>query len=119
LDPDLRFSPEVETACFRIVQEALTNVVRHAQAKLVTVRLSRNGQHLNLYIKDDGVGFDLESLRRHAASATLGLRGMEERARALGGRVRIESAKKKGTQVFAELPITLAVENLLKTWTVG
>jgi len=106
LDPNLRFSAEVETACFRIAQEALTNVARHAQAKLVTVRLSRSDPYLILFIKDDGVGFDIEAMQKHAvASATLGLRGMEERTQAVGGRMSINSTSGKGTQVTVRLPI--------------
>jgi PAS domain S-box-containing protein len=108
LDPDVRFSRELETACFRIAQEALTNVTRHAQAKRVRVRLSRNRDNLVLQIEDDGVGFDIEALQGHTlASATLGLRGMEERAHAVGGRIKINSATRKGTQVFVELPIAM------------
>jgi PAS domain S-box-containing protein len=108
LDSDLRFSAELETACFRIAQEALTNVTRHAHAKHVTVRLSRSRDYLILLIEDDGAGFDIEALRGHAlASATLGLQGMEERAHAVGGRIKIDSATDKGTQVFVELPIAM------------
>jgi PAS domain S-box-containing protein len=108
LDPDVRFSSELETACFRIAQEALTNVARHARAETVTVWLSRNRDYLILGIEDDGEGFDIEALQRHAlAGATLGLRGMEERAYAVGGRVKIDSATNKGTRVFVELPIAM------------
>ena len=108
LDPDLRFAAELETACFRIAQEALTNVARHARAKTVTVRLSRNRNYLILLIEDDGVGFDIDALQRHApANATLGLRGMQERAHAVGGRIKIDSATDKGTQLFVELPIAM------------
>jgi PAS domain S-box-containing protein len=108
LDPDLRFASELETACFRIAQEALTNVARHARAKTVTVRLSRNRDYLILLVEDDGVGFDINALQGHAlANATLGLRGMQERAHAVGGRVKIDSATDKGTQLFVELPIAM------------
>src|SRR6266404_2110334 len=108
LDPDLRFAAELETACFRIAQEALTNVARHARAKTVTVRLSRNRNYLILLIEDDGVGFDIDALQRHApANATLGLRGMQERAHAVGGRIKIDSATDNGTQLFVELPIAM------------
>jgi signal transduction histidine kinase len=108
LDPDLRFAAELETACFRIAQEALTNVARHARAKTVTVRLSRNRDYLILLVEDDGVGFDIDAGQGHApANATLGLRGMQERAHAVGGRVKIDSATNKGTQVFVELPIAM------------
>jgi PAS domain S-box-containing protein len=108
LDPDLRFSSELETACFRIAQEALTNVTRHARAKTVTVRLSRNRDYLILLVEDDGAGFDIEALKGEAlTNATLGLRGMQERAHAVGGRVKIDSETHKGTQVFVELPIAM------------
>jgi len=108
LDPDLRFSSELEIACFRIAQEALTNIARHARAKAVTVRLSRSRDYLILLVEDDGVGFDMEALQGHAqASATLGLRGMQERAHAVGGRVKIDSTTNRGTQVFVELPIAM------------
>lgn len=108
LDPDLRFSPELEIACFRIAQEALTNVARHARAKTVTVRLSRNRDFLILFVEDDGAGFEIEALQGYAqANATLGLRGMQERAHAVGGRVKIDSATARGTQVFVELPIAM------------
>lgn len=105
-DADVRFSYELETACFRIAQEALTNVVRHSHADKVSLRLLRNGTNLILLITDDGVGFDVRALRNPAAAAaTLGLRGMEERAYAVGGRIEIESAKDTGTRVRVQLPI--------------
>ncbi|HSP62768.1 MAG TPA: PAS domain S-box protein, partial [Pyrinomonadaceae bacterium] len=63
LDADERFSSELETACFRIAQEALTNMVRHAHAKVVRVLLSRNSDYLTLLIEDDGVGFDIKALQ--------------------------------------------------------
>jgi PAS domain S-box-containing protein len=118
IDPDLRFSSELETACFRIAQEALTNVARHAQAKLVTVRLSRDGPDLVLLIKDDGVGFDVEALQRHSvADATLGMQGMEERAQAAGGRIRIDSTIGKGTEVMVRLPVAIPNQAETKTQT--
>jgi PAS domain S-box-containing protein len=108
LDPDLRFSSELETACFRIAQEALTNVARHARAKTVSVRLSRSRDYLILLVEDDGVGFDVQALQGHAlANATLGLRGMQERAHAVGGRLKIDSANNEGTQLFVKLPIAM------------
>jgi PAS domain S-box-containing protein len=108
VDPDLRLSSEIEIACFRIAQEALTNVVRHAQAKLVTVRLSQDGTHLHLVIKDDGVGFDLEARRTQSlTSGTLGLDGMEQRAHAVGGLISIDSADGKGTALSVQLPLEM------------
>lgn len=100
LDPNQRFSREVETACFRIAQEALTNIARHAQASQVRLELVRIGHVLLLSIKDDGVGFDLESLRKRAPrAATLGLISMQERAHAAGGTIEINSASSKGTEI--------------------
>src|SRR5215813_5419066 len=96
---DDRFSFELETACFRIVQEAITNVVRHAKASHIAVTLEQIGLDLVLSISDDGVGFDLSVLRNSAA--TLGLRGMEERVHALGGLITIYSAPSRGTKIRA------------------
>lgn len=96
---DDRFSTELETACFRIVQEAVTNVVKHAKANRIVVTLERIGSELVLLIADDGVGFDLSVLRNGAA--TLGLRGMEERVHALGGLITIYSAPSCGTRICA------------------
>ena len=99
---DDRFSTELETACFRIVQEAVTNVVRHAKANRILVTLERTGTDLVLLISDDGVGFDLSVLRKGAA--TLGLRGMEERVHALGGLIAIDSSPSFGTEICARFP---------------
>jgi PAS domain S-box-containing protein len=101
-----RFSRELETACFRIAQEALTNVVRHAKATRVVVRLARNNDVLLLTVKDNGAGFDVERLRKRAPRvATLGLISMQERAHAAGGRVEIESSPASGTEVRFSLPL--------------
>jgi len=103
LSEDDRFPSELETACFRIVQEAVTNVVRHAKASRVSVVIERSGPQLTMWISDDGAGFDMTVLRN--GSATLGLRGMEERAQALGGSLTIESAPHLGTEICARFPI--------------
>lgn len=101
-----RFSRELETACFRIAQEALTNVVRHARAKLVSLRLTRKETVLEMEVKDDGVGFDPAALRRRAPrAATLGLLGMQERAHAAGGEVEIRSAITRGTTIRFTAPL--------------
>src|SRR5215213_6609836 len=105
-DENERFSREFETACFRIAQEALTNVVRHAKATQVLLRLTRSREVLLLTVKDDGAGFDVERLRKRAPRvATLGLISMQERAHAAGGRVEIESAPAGGTEVRFSLPL--------------
>jgi len=103
---DDRFSTELETACFRIVQEAVTNVLRHAKANRIVVTLERSESNLMLLISDDGVGFDLSMLRNGAA--TLGLRGMEERVHALGGLLTIESSPSLGTKICARFQICCA-----------
>jgi signal transduction histidine kinase len=100
---DGRFSPEIETACFRIVQEALTNVARHARISEAKVEIRADGDHLRLQIDDRGAGFDPELA---LAGRSSGLTGMRERARLLGGRLRIESARGNGTQLLADLPLS-------------
>jgi PAS domain S-box-containing protein len=105
-DENERFARELETACFRIAQEALTNVVRHAKATQVLVRLTRNTDVLFLSVKDDGVGFDVERLRKRASrAATLGLVSMQERAHAAGGTIEIDSAPDSGTEIRFSLPL--------------
>jgi PAS domain S-box-containing protein len=105
-DENERFARELETACFRIAQEALTNVVRHAKATQVIVRLTLDTDVLFLIVKDDGVGFDVERLRKRAPRvATLGLVSMQERAHAAGGRIEIESAPASGTEIRFSLPL--------------
>lgn len=102
---DSRLPRELETACFRITQEALNNVARHAHAVNVSVQLERFRERMLLTILDDGVGFDVASLRKNASGASaLGLRGMEERAVAVGGYVEIDSALGRGTRVRATFP---------------
>jgi signal transduction histidine kinase len=96
-----RLPNEVETAVFRVVQESLTNVVLHAQARRVDVLLNLHNQCVVLIVEDDGVGFLPGSL---AAEDHLGLFGMRERIEMLGGSFMIESSPGKGTTVKAEVP---------------
>jgi PAS domain S-box-containing protein len=97
-----RFGPKIETAAYRIVQEALTNVARHAGVDEVTVRLWAEPDNVNVQIEDRGAGFDPE----HAmmAEASSGLVGMRERAVLLGGELVIESVPGEGTRLTARLP---------------
>ena len=105
-DENERFPRELETACFRIAQEALTNVVRHANASHIFVQLAKEGDVLLLTIRDDGVGFDLASLRTRAPHAsTLGLIIMQERAHAAEGVIEINSTPLQGTEVRLSLPL--------------
>jgi len=97
-----RVPPDVATACLRIGQEALTNVVRHARARRVTIQLHVDDGDLELVVADDGIGFDVADAQHRALrGASLGLLGMEERARLTGGRVGITSAPGQGTTVRA------------------
>jgi signal transduction histidine kinase len=98
---DQRFSLEAETAVFRIVQEALTNVARHAKAEEAVVRLWFDDKDLKVQIEDHGQGFDPRSL---VAGVTNGISGMRERASLLGGSFTIESHPGSGTRLTAELP---------------
>jgi signal transduction histidine kinase len=100
---DARAPVEVETACFRIVQEALTNVARHAQARHVEVMVTAQDLAFEVTVRDDGVGFEVERLR-----PGLGLVGMGERAELAGGRLDIESAPGAGTTVRARFPVPRA-----------
>ena len=105
-DENERFSRDLETACFRIAQEALTNVVRHAKATHVVVRLTRDADSLLLTVKDNGVGFDIERLRKRAPRvATLGLISMQERAYAAGGTIELDSVPSSGTEIRFSLPL--------------
>jgi PAS domain S-box-containing protein len=94
---------EVETAAYRIVQEALTNVARHAGVRHAVVRARLDGATLRLEVEDRGTGFDPRAAR--AAGTSSGLSGMQERAVLLGGRFEIISSPGTGTRLIAELPV--------------
>ena len=97
----------VETTCFRIAQEALTNVVRHAQARLVEVELSEANGTLLLTVRDDGQGFDVAAARRRAAQGgSQGLLSMQERVTLADGDLHIDSTPSRGTAIRARLPLT-------------
>ena len=98
--------PDTETACFRVAQEAINNVLRHARAHGVWVRLFIAGGRLALSVRDDGRGFDLEAVRRRGASgASLGLIGMEERIALAGGSFELRAAPGQGTVLLATFPL--------------
>lgn len=100
-----RLAPEIELTLYRIVQEALTNVAKHAQARNVSVVVERKSHSVIAIIEDDGKGFDVPAVMEAGRERQLGLYGMRERAELLGGRVQIESTPGKGTSVFVEVPI--------------
>jgi signal transduction histidine kinase len=102
---DLRLNPTVETTCFRIVQEALTNVARHAKAKHVWVNLQQQAEELQLEIRDDGVGGDVSAMQARALQGnSFGLLGMRERAELAGGTFTIKSAPAQGTEIHLSFP---------------
>ncbi len=104
-----RLDPMIETECFRVAQEALTNVVKHAKAHTVMVELSQNGEHLHLSVRDDGVGFDVARVREQAVrGASLGILSMEERAALAGGGLQYHATPGQGTEVHAWFPLKWA-----------
>lgn len=100
---EARFAPELETAGYRIVQEALHNVARHARVAEAAVRLWVHADALEVQVEDQGVGFDVEAVL--AAGASGGLAGVRERAQLLGGQLVLESAPGAGTHLLARLPL--------------
>ncbi len=104
-----RLAADVETGAFRIVQEALTNVARHAKADEVVVRLWVDRDLVGVQIEDQGRGFNANNLE--VGNASTGLSGMRERALLLGGRLEIETTPGVGTRVTAELPLPEAEES--------
>ncbi|HEX5863392.1 MAG TPA: PAS domain S-box protein [Casimicrobiaceae bacterium] len=105
-DQELELPRAHATAVFRIVQESLANVGKHAQASRVKVAIERNGSELTLSIRDDGAGFSLQNPRKPNSYGLLGLR---ERASLLGGKASIASAPGEGTHVEVRLPVTPAI----------
>ena len=106
-----RLPADVESACFRVIQGAATNALRHGQAKHLSLHLATAGMALELTVQDDGCGFDVAAARARANSgASLGVLAMEERARLVGGDFRIESAPGAGTTVRMTLPLHESLE---------
>ena len=96
---------ERSIACFRVAQEALTNVARHARAQRVWIELDQSDGRLGLTIRDDGVGFDVTRAFEQACSrGNLGLSGMRERVEILGGNLEVDSGAGRGTRIRISLP---------------
>jgi signal transduction histidine kinase len=113
-----RLTSSVETALYRIMQEALTNIARHAAAKTVRISLTRQPLGVHMIVEDDGCGFDVETmLRTSTISGHLGLFGMCERAMFLGGSVTIDSKRGKGTTISVQIPLEDCVPTRMKGWT--
>jgi signal transduction histidine kinase len=96
-----RFSPLVEVGMFRVAQEAVTNVRKHSGARDVDVSLSKEGRSLVLVVADNGIGFEVDS----QAGRGLGIAGMRERIRELGGHLEVRAASGRGTDVVASVPL--------------
>ncbi len=101
-----RLRPEIETSIYRIVQEALTNVARHAQASAVSVVVNYRQDRVKIIVEDNGVGFSMAALQ---SEKSLGLQGIRERAALFNGSLTIESQPGQGTALFIEIPITAIV----------
>jgi signal transduction histidine kinase len=96
---------DLAIACFRAVQEALTNVTRHARAQHVWIEMNQTELALELAVRDDGVGFDVaKTLDDAAGCGHLGLLGMKERVQILGGDIEVDSQPGRGTRIRISLP---------------
>lgn len=101
----VRLPPELETMLYRVAQEGLTNVLKHAEATRVSLVLERRNGMVQLIVEDDGRGFDLElNLTSPEKAKRLGLHGMRERVALLDGTLDIESSPESGTTVYARVP---------------
>jgi signal transduction histidine kinase len=99
-----RLPGDVETALYRIVQETLTNIGRHAKSKSASILIEKHGDTVRAIVEDDGIGFDVNT---NYGERHLGLLGMRERAELLNGTLTIESTPERGTSIFIEIPLTL------------
>jgi signal transduction histidine kinase len=108
LDGD-RLPAPVETALYRVVQESLTNVIKHSQARRVSVVLFRSADSVSAVVEDDGRGFDRDSCFNSIMGNRLGLLGMQERANLLGGSLTVESVPGRGTAILARFPLECRV----------
>jgi signal transduction histidine kinase len=100
-----RLPNHVETTVYRIVQEALTNVLKHAQATRVSLIVERRENQAVVIIEDNGTGFDPGPVQKQNAGKRLGLLGMSERAALVGGEMNIESTPEGGTTIFVRIPL--------------
>jgi two-component system sensor histidine kinase DegS len=101
-----RLPNHVEVAIFRIIQEALGNVAKHAEAMHVQLLLDLNENMVSIVVEDDGVGFDINKLKLDAQTSSLGISSMGQRIDMLGGQLNIESTVGRGTRINALIPIT-------------
>ncbi len=100
-----RVNSLIEVALFRVVQEAIQNTIKHADANKVMVNLEMDSQHIMLVIKDDGIGFDADTYLQAPRPDSYGLLGMKERLEILGGQLSVRSHPGEGTEILAILPL--------------
>ena len=105
-----RFTSEVETMLYRLAQEALNNIVKHARAECADVVLERSPEYLSLIVEDNGIGFDLSSVG--SIGGGVGLLGMRERAALVGADLQIESTPGRGTTVIVRVPAHAAATRI-------
>lgn len=106
---DARFDPLIETVCFRVVQESLTNVLKHSHATAASIVVSQEDRDLKIICEDNGVGFDVANSELPAgASCHLGIRGIRERLALVDGELQLESSLGRGTSLFIRVPIASA-----------
>jgi signal transduction histidine kinase len=103
---DTRVTPEMESALYRIIQEVLNNVRKHAEARCVTVRIEPGEDRLSIRMTDDGKAFDVDRYRRARPESSFGLMGIVERVGRLGGRLDIQSEVGTGTRVEVVVPLS-------------
>lgn len=100
-----RLASTIETTLYRVLQEALTNVWKHANAKSVSVIVEQQPQLLQLIVEDDGMGFDLVDGTEDGAHGNFGLLGIRERVSLIGGTFNVESTPGKGTTLYVRVPV--------------
>jgi signal transduction histidine kinase len=101
-----RLDRSVQTICYRVVQEGLANIIKHARARTASVVVTRTGDELQIIVEDDGVGFDQpDAVGAPDEHDHIGLRGMQERLALVGGSVEVESTVGRGTSLFVRVPI--------------
>jgi signal transduction histidine kinase len=116
----IRLPSEYETVLFRITQEALTNIARHANASHATVKLEIQPAQIRVSVRDDGRGFDLEEVLRGDSSSTgWGLLGIQERTALIGGQYEIESAPGRGTHIRVQVPLVPETKDVKDTPVAG
>jgi len=107
-DAGYALSEDVETAIYRAVHGALTNIVQHAEAEHVSVIMREENGRLSVLVEDDGVGFDVDAVMSGAVAARFGILAMEERMQSVGGGLRVESSPGGGTTVYIQAPLQVS-----------